>query len=402
MGKGTFVGFGFGPIQAGLFLYEAWRSGNFDRLVVAEVSPELVRAVNQNGGRFGLNVATAGGIVCHNVEGVQLLDPRMPDSREALIDAVAGAREIATALPDVSCYGRGVTGDVCEILTQGLERKARLHGAPVVVYTAENHNHAAEILQAKLDAMRASAHGQCQCLNTVIGKMSGVVTDEMQIREQGLTPVTPSMMRAFLVEEFNRILVTRIQLPGFERGIRVFEEKNYLLPFEEAKLYGHNAAHALMGYLLKARARMWMSEAARDPDVLQLTREAFKEESGAALCRKYGGVDPLFTAAGFSGYVEDLLVRMMNPYLRDRVERVTRDPRRKLGWDDRLVGTMRLALGQGVEPQRYARGAAAAALCMAGDDQQSLDAQLMEIWGAAPEAEKQAVWRRIGQALRSK
>ena len=31
----TFVGFGFGPIQSGLFLLEAFRSGNFDRYVVA-------------------------------------------------------------------------------------------------------------------------------------------------------------------------------------------------------------------------------------------------------------------------------------------------------------------------------------------------------------------------------
>jgi mannitol-1-phosphate 5-dehydrogenase len=154
-----------------------------------------------------------------------------------------------------------------------------------------------------------------------------------------------------------------------------------------------------MGYLLKARARVWMSEAVRDPDVLQLTREAFKEESGAALCRKYGGMDPLFTAAGFSDYVEDLLARMMNPHLRDQVDRVTRDPQRKLGWDDRLVGAMRLALRHGVAPQRYARGAAAAALCLP-DDGGPLEARLMAIWGAAPEAEKQAVWQRIGQALR--
>ena len=37
-----------------------------------------------------------------------------------------------------------------------------------------------------------------------------------------------------------------------------------------------------------------------------------------------------------------------------------RDPRRKLGLDDRLVGTMRVALEQGIEPKRYALGAAAA------------------------------------------
>ncbi len=35
-GNRTYVGFGFGAIQAGLFLYEAFQSGNFGRLVVAE------------------------------------------------------------------------------------------------------------------------------------------------------------------------------------------------------------------------------------------------------------------------------------------------------------------------------------------------------------------------------
>ena len=45
----TFVGFGFGAIQAGLFLAEAYLSRNFDRLVVAEVLPEVVAAVRAAG-----------------------------------------------------------------------------------------------------------------------------------------------------------------------------------------------------------------------------------------------------------------------------------------------------------------------------------------------------------------
>jgi mannitol-1-phosphate 5-dehydrogenase len=51
---------------------------------------------------------------------------------------------------------------------------------------------------------------------------------------------------------------------------------------------------------------------------------------------------------------------MLNPFLKDTVERVGRDPVRKLGWDDRLIGTLRMAMRQGVEPRRYAFGAAAA------------------------------------------
>ena len=42
------------------------------------------------------------------------------------------------------------------------------------------------------------------------------------------------------------------------------------------------------------------------------------------------------------------------------IERVTRDTERKLGWNDRLVGTMRMALKQQITPSRYALGAAAA------------------------------------------
>ena len=47
---------------------------------------------------------------------------------------------------------------------------------------------------------------------------------------------------------------------------------------------------------------------------------------------------------------------MVNPFLRDPVARVTRDPVRKLGWDDRLLGAMRLALDAGVQPGILAQG----------------------------------------------
>ena len=42
------------------------------------------------------------------------------------------------------------------------------------------------------------------------------------------------------------------------------------------------------------------------------------------------------------------------------MDRVTRDPVRKLGWDDRLIGAMKLACRAGVEPKILAKGAAVA------------------------------------------
>ena len=89
----TFVGFGFGAIQGGLFLYEAFRSGNFGRLVVAEVVPEVVEAVRRAQGCFRVNVATRTGIVVQEVRGVEILNPTVPADAPALADALAEARK---------------------------------------------------------------------------------------------------------------------------------------------------------------------------------------------------------------------------------------------------------------------------------------------------------------------
>jgi mannitol-1-phosphate 5-dehydrogenase len=339
-GQKKFVGFGFGAIQAGLFLYEAFRSGHFSRLVVAEVVPETVARLRHAGGTYRLQIATATGLVTREVTGIEIFNPAVPADRAELVRAIAGADELATALPSVDYFDRD-GASVARLLADGLRGKSQ----PAVLYTAENHNHAAEILAVAVQRYLPEWPAEVQFLNTVIGKMSGTLPGS----------------REWLVEEFNRILISAITLPGFRRGLDVFVEKPDLLPFEEAKLYGHNAVHALLGYLAQRRGYRLMSELAADPELRALGREAFLQESGPALLARHAGVDPLFTPAGYQAYADDLLARMINPWLQDAVERVIRDPRRKLGWNDRLIGTMRLALDAGRVPVRFARGAAAAA-----------------------------------------
>ena len=385
----TFVGFGLGAIQSGLFLYEGARSGNFKRLVVAEVMPDVVQAVRANNG-FALNVATAEGIEQHPVTGIEIYNPLDPMDRPHLVAALAEAQEMATALPSVAFYDRG-EASVAALVAEAVARKLADAALPsAVLYTAENNNHAAEILDALLRVkVGADYAGRFQVLNTVVGKMSGVVVDAEQIREDGLARMTPGADRAFLVEAFNRILITKITLPGFVRGLGTFVEKTDLLPFEEAKLYGHNATHALLGYLANEQGLRFMSDAARDPELIAFCRAAFIEESGQALIRKHAGVDELFTEKGFEVYADDLLARMLNPYLRDQVARIIRDPRRKLAWDDRLIGTMRLALSQGLEPLRTAAGAKAALRLLETETDAPFD--LAELWPQADAKERQRV-----------
>jgi len=408
-GTRTYVGFGFGAIQAGLFLYEASRTDAFKRLVVAEVMPDIVEAVRSANGTFTVNIAHADRIEAAHVGPISIENPAEAADRARLIDAIAEAEEIGTAIPSVNYYASDAPGSLHRVLAEGLRQKVQTGGPRAVVYAAENHNRAAEILEEHVmseipAAERPAVQQRVRFLNTVIGKMSGVVVDPDELQSQGLEPAFPGAARAFLVEAFNRILISQIHFETpFERGINVFEEKPNLLPFEEAKLYGHNATHALAAYLGNLCGARFISELRDMPGALAFLRQAFLDESGAALIKKYAHLDPLFTPAGYTAYADDLLTRMMNPYLRDSVERVGRDPARKLGWNDRLIGTMRLAQAHLITPRRFAFGAVAALALL---DQKHLDAQvplepaLSEIWrDAKPEpAEAAIILRLIEQA----
>ena len=364
MSTKTFVGFGFGPIQSALFLYEAFRSGRFSRFVIAEVDARIVEAVQAAGGRYTINIALPDRIEQAVIPGVELYNPAVPDDRQKLLQAIAASDEMATSLPSVAFYDTGGSTSVARTLADGLALRAA--PLPTIVYTAENHNHAAELLREAVapHGPPAGLH-DVQFLNTVIGKMSGVITDPATLARLNLAPLTPTIPKAVLVEEFNRILISQIALPGYTRGIEVFIEKPDLLPFEEAKLYGHNAIHALIGYLASRRGLVAMSDAAAHPDIMATARAAFLDESGAALIRRHAALgDPLFTPAGYAAYADDLLARMVRPTLNDLISRVTRDPVRKLGYEDRLFGTMRLALAAGLRPINLAQGAAAAVLSL--------------------------------------
>jgi mannitol-1-phosphate 5-dehydrogenase len=356
MNEHVLVGFGFGPIQSGLFAAEAFKSGRFRRIVIAEVDPTLVEAIRANHGSYVVNVASFTGIKTERIDGVEIYNPAQENDCQELIKALSEATEIVTALPSVNFYDRG-EHSAAWLIGQGLKSSSQ---KAVILYAAENNNHAAEILEEKVKFKQGASKVSVQFLNTVIGKMSQVVTSKDEIDEKNLEPITPSFKRAFLVEEFNRIYVTKCEIPGFTPGINVFIEKEELLPFEEAKLYGHNAIHSLLAYLGARKGYKKMAEIENDTEIMRIAHDAFLDESGCALIKKYSHLnEKLFTPAGYQTFAEDLLERMMNPYLADTIERAARDPQRKLSENDRIFGTMSLCLDHGIEPENMALGAAA-------------------------------------------
>ncbi len=383
---GTFVGFGFGAIQGGLFLPEAYRSGNFNRLVVSEIDQETVDHLRASGGVYSCNVAGEFSLQQIEVSGVEAYNPLVDGDRRKLVEAISEASELCTALPSFKLYDSGSASVAC-LLSEGLSHKFSRDNLPVaVVYAAENDSRAASRLRDSCLKYRAEGFSpRVSFSETVIAKMCSVVTDPERIQKEGLLEVVDGASKAFLVEAYDRILVEEEAPEGFQRGLERFVAKSDLDPFSQAKFLGHNAIHAMLGYLAKDRGIEFMHEAGASNDLMKKVKAAFLDESGVGLITEYAKVDDeLFTEEGFNEHVEDALRRMVNPFLRDPVARVTRDSARKLGWEDRLLGAMRLALQAGVEPHGLAEGARIALRC----------AREEEGWGSQSEA-LDALWNGV-------
>jgi len=119
-GNNTYVGFGLGAIQSGLFLYEAYQSGNFKRLIVVEVIPEIVSNIRNHGGRLSLNIAYEDRLEKTTIEGIDIRNPNDPSDRDFLIRAIAESQEIGTAVPSVDFYCNDKPGSIDRLLAEGL------------------------------------------------------------------------------------------------------------------------------------------------------------------------------------------------------------------------------------------------------------------------------------------
>jgi hypothetical protein len=377
----TFLGVGLGPIQTGIFLDGASRGG-FDRMVIAEVDAALISSVRAADGIIRISIAGQDAVTARTIRGIEIYSPANREEVTRLVHAASLADEVATALPSITSFQH------LDWLRQGFSQQPERQR---LVYAAENHNHAAEELEKTVGGFPNTRY-----LNTVIGKMSCVLSAD-ECTRRGLPTLTSTCYRGHLVEEFNRILIQSCDAIE-ERRVQGLTPKPELLPFEEAKLYGHNAAHLWLGLHAKERGLGFMHELGGEQALIEECRSMFLNEIGAALCAKWGGVDQLFTSKVFAGYADDLLVRMVNPLLQDPVTRVCRGLERKLSWDDRLVGAMRLALSQGIPPVRLGAGAAIAAVERWGSDAGDVQAGLENLWGSWSN-EADTVWSHIAPCV---
>lgn len=174
---------------------------------------------------------------------------------------------------------------------------------------------------------------------------------------------------AVTVEEFSEWIVDRTQLKGWQASIPGMELTDTLMAFIERKLFTLNTGHAITAYLGVLHCHDTISEAIANPAIIQTVRAAM-EESGEVLIRRYG-----FDPAKHSSYIGKILLRFANPWLSDQVQRVAREPIRKLGRSDRLIRPLLGALEYGTSHSELAHGIAATLCYQNPADPQACDMQ---------------------------
>ena len=156
------------------------------------------------------------------------------------------------------------------------------------------------------------------------------------------------------VETFSEWIVDKTQFKGDLPAIPGMELTDNLMAFVERKLFTLNTGHAITAYLGQMAGHQTIRDAILDDKVRQVVKGAM-QESGAVLIKRYG-----FDAAKHAAYIEKILGRFENPYLKDDVERVGRQPLRKLSAGDRLIKPTLGTLEYGLPHDNLVSGIAAA------------------------------------------
>ncbi|BBI92595.1 putative mannitol-1-phosphate dehydrogenase, NAD(P)-binding [Serratia symbiotica str. Tucson] len=167
------------------------------------------------------------------------------------------------------------------------------------------------------------------------------------------------------VETFSEWIVDQTQFKGKPPVIPGMELTDNLMAFVERKLFTLNTAHAITAYLGQLAGHKTIREAILDPNVRAVVQGAM-EESGAVLIKRYG-----FDAAKHAAYIQKILGRFENPYLKDDVERVGRQPRRKLSAGDRLIKPTLSTLEYHLPHENLVTGIAAALRYHSAQDPQA-------------------------------
>lgn len=322
------VMYGAGNIGRG-FIGQLFSESGYD-VVFIDINPTVLEKLNSDR-QYPIRIVSDGGyreVMVENVRAVSAAD------REQVAYEIAAADIMATAV------GVNVLTRIAGPIAMGLRKRWEDGNfSPLNIIICENlldaNHYLARLIKQELNENEKTYFEEkVGLVEASIGRMVPVMTQEMQ---EG------NPLRVW-VEPYCQLPVDKAAFKG-----EIPEIKNMVpfAPFDfyiQRKLFMHNMGHATLAYLGFLNNKTYLWEAIKNPAVKLIVLRAL-QESAIAMSQEHN-----VTLKDLLEHADDLIYRFGNRLLGDTVERVGKDPVRKLSENDRLIGAAKLCLKQGIRP----------------------------------------------------
>ncbi|MDH6181768.1 mannitol-1-phosphate 5-dehydrogenase [Microbacteriaceae bacterium SG_E_30_P1] len=347
------VHFGAGNIGRGFVGLILHRAGY--EVVFADVAAPLIDALDAAESYVVHEVGE--GARDHVVTGFRAINSATNES--ALIAEIASADIVTTAV------GPGILKFVAPVIARALEQRET--DAPLAVMACENAINATDILRGHV----AEAVSDRAVLERAVFANTAV---------DRIVPAQPE--GAGLDVTVETYFEWAIESPPFAGAAPVIPDAHWvedLAPYIERKLFTVNTGHATIAYAGHLAGVELVYDALALPEVDSAVR-AVLAETKALLVAKHG-----LDADEQQAYIERILTRFANTALPDRVDRVGRQPLRKLSRDERFISPAAELAESGTEPSALLSAVGTALRFVSPDDEQSLE---LQVWLGSMEAEQ--------------
>jgi sugar/nucleoside kinase (ribokinase family)/mannitol-1-phosphate/altronate dehydrogenase len=310
--KPNLVLFGAGMTGRGHVAQLAFESGW--NITFIDKNAELVKLLN-DAGKYTVHLISnhPRDIVISNYKAIHT------ENKNAVVKAILDSDMVITSvLPNN-------LADVAPLLAEGLRlRLAQIH-KPLNIIAAENVNDGSSKLWSftskYLTPEEQEQYGKSFSFpNSMVARVVPRTSD-------------PLLITAEDYNEWTADIFSRIGEPPELNGLEWVSNQEARL---KRKLYLHNLGHAVCAYLGVIKGYKFIHESAQDEWVLSWVENAMTE-SGSAISKEFGFDEP-----GIKAYIQSLIDRLPKDALPDSIDRVVREPIRKLGLNDRLIGPLLL------------------------------------------------------------
>ena len=279
-------------------------------VVFADVNMEVIDRINKDGA-YTVHImdVESRDVRISNISGVD-------SGGGEIVDEIVRAEIITTAV------GLRILPFIAPAIAKGIAaRRAAGVGEPLNVIACENGIRATSQLREEV-YKHLSAEEAAWC-DAHVGFADCSV-------DRIVPPVRSENPIDVVVENFYEWNVEEKSFVGGAPHIEGMNLADNLLAYIERKLFTLNTGHAITAYLGRMKGLATIDESIADPAIFAIVKEAM-QQSGQALVEKFG-----FDRDAHFKYIDKIIGRFKNPYLKDDVARVGREPLRKLSSTDRL------------------------------------------------------------------